>query len=135
LAIKYDRREYMPNDIGSIFESALEKLKEISTSDTIIGDPVVLDEKTKIIPVSKISFGFAGAGGEFGKSSKDNFSVGTGGGVTLTPIAFLVSDKDGVRLLQLVDSKASTIDNLIRTAPEVVNKVSALFKKEENTEE
>jgi len=125
----------MPNDIGNIFDTALEKLKEISTSDTIVGAPIALDENTTIIPVSKITFGFAGAGGEFGKTSKDNFGVGTGGAVSLTPIAFLVNDSGGVRLLQLVDSKASTVDNLIRTVPEVVNKVSALFKKEEKEEE
>ena len=125
----------MSNDIGSIFEAALEKLKEISGSDTIIGKPIVVDGKTKIIPVSKITFGFAGAGSEFGKSTADNFGVGTGGGVSITPIAFLVSEPSGVRLLQLVDSKASTVDNLIRTVPEVMNKVTALFKKDEKDEE
>ena len=121
----------MSNDIGNIFDAALDKLKEISGSDTIIGEIIILDEKTKIIPVSKVTFGFAGAGGDFGKTTKDNFGVGTGGGVTITPIAFLVSEGNGVRLLQLVDSKASTVDNIIRTVPEMVNKVSALFKKDE----
>jgi len=125
----------MSNDIGNIFDAALEKLKEISASDTIVGAPIILDENTKIIPVSKITFGFAGAGGEFGKTTKDNFGVGTGGGVAVTPIAFLISEAGGVRLMQLVDSKSSTVDNLIRTVPEVVNKVTSLFKKEETEEE
>ncbi|MCL1830157.1 MAG: sporulation protein YtfJ [Oscillospiraceae bacterium] len=125
----------MPNDLGNIFDAALEKLKEISGSDTIVGDPIALDETTTVIPVSKVTFGFAGAGGEFGKSSKDNFGVGTGGGVSVTPIAFLVKDQAGVRLIQLVDSKSSTVDNIIRTVPEVVNKVTALFKKDETTEQ
>ena len=125
----------MPNDIGNIFDAALEKLKEISASDTIVGAPIILDEKTKIIPVSRITFGFAGAGGEFGKASKDNFGVGTGGGVSVTPIAFLISEAGKVRLVQLVDTKSSTVDNIIRTVPEMVNKVTALFNKEETIEE
>ena len=125
----------MPNDIGDIFEAALDKLKEISGSDTIVGETIILDEDTRIIPISKVTFGFAGAGGEFGKSSKDNFGVGTGGGISISPIAFLISEAGGVRLLQLVDSKASTVDNLIRTVPEVLNKVTALFKKDKSEEE
>lgn len=125
----------MPNDIGNIFDASLQKLKEISASDTIVGEPIVLENNTKVIPISKITFGFAGAGGEFGKSSKDNFGVGTGGGVSVTPIAFLVSESTGVRLIQMVDSKSSTVDNLIRTVPEVVNKVTELFGKEKNKAE
>jgi len=122
------------NSINTIFEAALEKLKEISASDTIIGEPIVLSEGVKVIPVSKITFGFAGAGGEFGKADSDKFGVGTGGGVSVIPIAFLVSEPKGVRLLQLVDSKASTVDNLIRTVPEVVSKISSLIKKDESSD-
>ena len=116
-------------------EAALEKLKEISASDTIIGSPIELGGGAKAIPVSKISFGFAGGGSDFGKPDNDKFGVGTGGGVTVTPIAFLIDEPSGVRLLQLVDSKGSAVDNIIRTAPEVINKLTSLLKKEEKNAE
>ena len=123
------------SNIGSVLEAALEKLKEISASDTIIGAAIELGGGAKAIPVSKISFGFAGGGSDFGKPESDKFGVGTGGAVTVTPIAFLLDEPGGVRLLQLVDSKGSAVDNIIRTAPEIVNKITSLLKKDDKAAE
>lgn len=119
------------NAIGSILDIALAKMKEVAGSDTVIGTPITLEEGVTAIPVSKVSFGFAGGGSEFGKPNTDRFGGGAGGGVTVTPIAFLVSGEGGVRLMQLVDTKGSAVDNIIRTAPELVDKLLSLFKKDE----
>ncbi len=118
------------HSMENIIEVALQKLKEISGSDTIIGSPISLGEGVTAIPVSKVSFGFAGGGSDFGKPQNEKFGVGTGGGVTVTPIAFLVNGPEGVRLMELMNPKGSTVDNIIRTAPDIVDRVSSLFKKD-----
>lgn len=122
------------NAIGNMLDVALEKMREIAGSDTVVGTPIYLEGGATAVPISKVSFGFAGGGSDFGKPNADKFGGGTGGGVTVTPIAFLVSSEDGVRLMQLVDTKSSTTDNIIRTAPELVDKIVSLFKKDKQAE-
>lgn len=117
------------NTVGGILEAAMEKIKEMSASDTIVGTPVSLGDGRTAVPISKVTIGFAGGGSDFGKPQKDKFGVGTGGGVTVTPIAVLLNEPKGVKLLQIVDSKGSVTDNLIRSAPELIGKIKDLFAK------
>lgn len=114
----------------------LDKIKDLVGSNTIIGDPIEVGE-TRILPVSKVTFGFAGGGSDFGtKSPKDLFGGGTGAGVSVTPVAFLVVNKDGnVRTVQLADS-SSTLDRVLNMLPELVEGIStALSKKKEEAPE
>ncbi len=114
----------------------LDKIKDLVGSNTIIGDPIEVGE-TRILPVSKVTFGFAGGGSDFGaKSTKDLFGGGTGAGVSVTPVAFLVVNKDGnVRTIQLADS-SSTVDRVLNMLPELVEGISsALSKKKEEDPE
>lgn len=124
------------NSIGGILETALEKIKEVSSSDTIIGTPVSVGEGVTVVPISKITFGFGGGGSDFGKPDNDKFGVGTGGGMTVTPIAILLSEPKRVRLLQLSEQKGSSVvDSLIKTAPDLIDKVKELFAKKEDKDE
>lgn len=103
----------------------LEKVKELVGSNTIIGDPIQAGETT-ILPVSKVTFGFAGGGSDFGaRTTKELFGGGTGAGVSVTPVAFLVIGKDGnVRTIQLADS-SSSIDRILNMLPEFADWLSA----------
>ncbi len=109
----------------------MDKVRQMVDSNTIVGKPITTDDGTTILPVSKVSFGFASAGTDFdGKNAanKDLFGGGSGAGVNIQPVAFLVVKDGCVRTIQLSDGN-NTIDRALTMLPELVDKVSALLKK------
>lgn len=121
----------MSNKIENLMNSSLEKIKEIVNADTIIGKSIVTEDGTIVIPVSKVSYGFASGGSDFcsEKSSNDMFGGGNGAGVNIIPVAFLVISKNGDVKLMQIESFNSTVDRIISLLPDVVNKVCNTFKK------
>ncbi|MEG0833631.1 MAG: spore germination protein GerW family protein [Oscillospiraceae bacterium] len=117
--------EHPINDMLSV---AMGKIKEMASSNTVIGDPITMPNGATAIPICRVSLGFASGGSDIpNKNNSDIFGGGTGGGVSITPIAFLVSTKTGdVKLMQL-DTIGTTADNIVRAVPEVIDKVSGLF--------
>ena len=115
-----------------LMETTMQKIRDIVDANTIVGDPIITNEGITIIPVSKMSFGFASGGSDFdGKpSEKTHFGGGSGAGVSVVPVAFLVINEGSVRMLP-VEATQNTYEKLIDIAPELINKVSAMFKKDE----
>jgi sporulation protein YtfJ len=126
----------MSDHVEKTLISAIDGLKKMIDVDSVIGKPVVLSESTTIIPVSKVSMGFVSGGSGFGKlPEKDNFGGGAGGGVKITPIAFLVVTDGNVRLVN-VSETPDQLDKLFTKIPEIVDQVSGFIKtKKETTEE
>ena len=119
--------------IQGLMNVTMDKIRQMADSNTIIGKPIKTDDGTTILPVSRISFGFASAGPDFdGKNAanKELFGGGSGAGVNIQPVAFLVVKDGCVRTIQLSDG-SNTIDRALTMLPELVDKVSALLKKEE----
>ena len=119
--------------IQGLMNVTMDKIRQMADSNTIIGKPIKTDDGTTILPVSRISFGFASAGTDFdGKNAanKDLFGGGSGAGVNIQPVAFLVVKDGCVRTIQLSDG-SNTIDRALTMLPELGDKVSALLKKEE----
>ena len=119
--------------IQGLMNVTMDKIRQMADSNIIIGKPIKTDDGTTILPVSRISFGFASAGTDFdGKNAanKDLFGGGSGAGVNIQPVAFLVVKDGCVRTIQLADG-SNTIDRALTMLPELVDKVSALLKKEE----
>ena len=119
--------------IQGLMNVTMDKIRQMADSNTIIGKPIKTDDGTTILPVSRISFGFASAGTDFdGKNAanKDLFGGGSGAGVNIQPVAFRVVKDGCVRTIQLSDG-SNTIDRALTMLPELVDKVSALLKKEE----
>ena len=117
--------------INNMIDVAMSKLKELTNSETVIGEPITMPNGVTAIPVCKVSFGFASGGTDF--PNKDTmFGGGTGGGVSIVPIAFLVTTKDSVKILQL-DTIGSTADNIVRAVPDVIDKVSSLISGGKNS--
>lgn len=118
--------------VKELINSALANIKEMVDANTVTGEPIVLANGVTIIPVSKVSCGFAAGGSDLpNKSEKEIFGGGTGGGVTVSPLAFIcVSPEGEVQLLQL-SMNASASNAVINMVPEVFDKISALFKKDE----
>ncbi|NLP26767.1 MAG: sporulation protein YtfJ [Clostridiales bacterium] len=105
----------------------MEKIKEMVDVNTIIGEPIVIADGTTIIPISKVSFGFASGGSDLpAKIEKELFGGGTGAGVSIQPIAFLVIINGEAKLLQ-VSMNASSQNAIINLIPDVVDKISDLM--------
>ncbi len=118
--------------IQGLMGVTMDKIRDMVDSNTIIGAPISVADGTTIIPVSKVTFGFASGGSDVGaKASKEMFGGGSGAGVSITPIAFLVISGSNVRTVQLMEH-ASALDNAIAALPELVDKLTALLKKEKS---
>ena len=112
--------------IKGLMDTTLSKIKDMVDVSTIIGDPVVAGETT-IIPISKMSYGFASGGSDFdGKSGHRCFGGGGGAGVTVQPVAFLVIHGSNVRLLQ-IDNNMNSLDKAVGLIPNLVDQVSDLL--------
>ena len=121
--------------ITDLMQSTIEKIKELANSETIVGSPIKVSESTVIIPVSKVSVGFASGGSDFpSKNPQELFGGGGGAGITVTPKAFLVVENGSVRLLQLAKDGES-VDRLCNMIPDAVSQITALFKKDEAKEQ
>ncbi len=116
--------------IGNIMGITLDRLKEMVDVNTIIGEPISLQDGTTIIPISKVSFGFASGGSDLpNKSDKDLFGGGSGAGVSIQPIAFLVAYKGDVKLMQM-SVNAPTQSALVSMIPDVIDKVTGMIGKD-----
>lgn len=131
--------------LSEVIRASLESIKKVLDTNTIIGEPISVLDDTVIIPISKISVGFASAGAEYsGKREVKNPKFGGGGGtgVTLTPLCFLVATRGGDVKILNVDANSgcngnegyvgivNAIDELIRKAPGMVDRVKDMFAKD-----
>ena len=114
------------NNVVEILKSVVGELKEMARSETIIGKPVTIGDRT-VIPIVKISVGF-GAGG--GKGAKDDGGGGTAGGGSVEPVGFIVIHKGKVQLIPMQESEMS-IGKLLSFAPDVIKKVKEFREKRE----
>ncbi len=116
--------------INGLIDSALQNLRNLVDANTIIGQPINAADGTTIIPVSKVSFGFASGGSDLPTTKQgEPFGGGAGGGVSIQPLGFLVIHQGHVELLQMNENK-TTADRVVSLMPEMVDKLSALLKKE-----
>ena len=117
--------------ISEILEESLSKLKQLVDVDTIIGKPINAPDGTIIIPISKVSFGFATGGSEIPTSKPSMPFGGSGGGVTIAPLAFLVITNGNVQLLQM-QTADNTADRVVNMVPGVIDKVSGILNQRKN---
>ena len=116
--------------INGLMDTTMENIKQMVDVNTIIGDPITSPDGTIIIPVSKVSYGFASGGSDFGKQQKDLFGGGSGAGISVIPQAFLVINGQDVKLLQLSPNN-STADKAVNMIPEVLEMVGGMLKKDQ----
>ena len=116
----------MAHYLGELTESSMKNLQTLIDSNSVIGKEVITPDGPVILPVSRVSFGFGTGGGDLPATQKELFGGGTGGGVSITPLAFLIVKNGDVKLLQ-VQSYSNTADRVVGMVPEVVDKVSGLI--------
>ena len=125
-----ENNEKKNHSLIDLMDASMSKIREMVDSNTIIGKPIITEDGTTILPVSKVSFGFASGGSDVGaKTNKQMFGGGTGAGVSIAPIAFLVISGGNVRTIQLVEH-VSPVDSAINALPDLVDRISALIKKD-----
>jgi sporulation protein YtfJ len=109
----------------------MEKIRELVDVNTIIGDPITAPDGTILIPVSKVSFGFVSGGSDVPATPpKQIFAGGSGAGVTIKPMTFVVIKTDGdVRLLEASPDKSNIMETVFESAPEFIEKIKGVFSK------
>ena len=113
---------------AGILETTIEKVKNLVSVSTIIGDPMQIEGMT-IMPVSKVTYGFASGGSDFpSKSNQEIFGGGGGAGVTITPVAFLVIS-DGEVTLKHITAFDNAAERVVNLVPEMFDKVTSVVNK------
>ncbi len=121
--------------INSLMDTTMRKIRELVNANTIVGDPITTPDGMTIIPISKVSYGFASGGSDL-PTKKDNrecFGGGSGAGVTITPIGFL-SIADGKVKMIPIEKFDSPVDRAVSMIPEVADKITGFIKKRKNDE-
>lgn len=134
--------------IEGLMTTAMENLKQMVDVNTIVGEPIQSPDGSTIITVSKVGFGFAAGGSEFGQAngqkdseSTDNnseqslpFGGGSGGGVTITPIGFLIVNKQGVQMIHL-HQNANLYEKMLEIAPQALEKLKDIMPHSTSSQE
>ena len=116
-------------NLEGMINISLEKVKGMVDSNSIIGAPIVTPDGTTIIPVSKVSVGFGCGGSDFpSASTKEMFGGGTGGGVTIQPVAFLILKGESVRMIQIAD-KNNVAERVANMVPDAIDTISGFINR------
>ncbi len=121
---------------SGILGTSIEKIKDLVDVSTIIGEPIKISETIQIIPVSKVTYGFASGGTDFpSKSNQELFGGGGGAGITISPVAFLVVNNGSVSV-KYINAAEGSVERVIGMVPDIVDKatdVISQLKNKDNT--
>ena len=130
----------MSNSLPNMLENTIAKIREMVDVNSVVGSPITTPDGVTIIPVSKVSVGFGGGGSDFvsrnANKQENPFGGGAGGGVKVTPIAFLIVKDGTVRMLPVATPANTTADRIVELVPDTLDKIVSFFdaraeKKEE----
>lgn len=114
---------------ANILATTIEKVRELVDVSTVIGEPISLPDGMVVIPVSKVTYGFASGGSDFpSKNNVELFGGGGGAGITINPVAFLIV-KDGDVSVRQISGLNNPAERVINLVPEMFDKVSGLVSK------
>ena len=120
----------MSQNLPNMLQDTISKIREMVDVNNVIGEPITVGDVT-IIPVSKVSVGFGGGGSDYVKNvgSNEPFGGGVGGGVKVSPIAFLIVKDGNVRMLPVASAPNTTPERIVEMIPDLLDKVSAFLDK------
>lgn len=119
---------------NGILATTIEKVRDLVDVSTIIGEPINLPDGLTIIPVSKVTYGFASGGSDFpSKNNVELFGGAGGAGITINPVAFLVV-KDGDVTIKHIVADDNAVERAVSLVPEMFDKVTSLKKKKDNAD-
>ena len=124
------------NRVSEIIKSSLDGIKSFTEMENVIGAAINTPSGVTVIPVSKITLGFAGGGVDFGAKKiggNQNFGSGSGTGISITPIAFLTIDKNAkIDLIYInpgIDTGIDKITSLIEHAPDILERIKSVIRE------
>ena len=121
----------MSTKLPNMLDNTIAKIREMVDVNSVIGDPITTPDGVTIIPVSKVSVGFAGGGTDYvskNPNKQENpFGGGAGGGVKVTPVAFLIIKDGSVRMLPVAAPANTTVDRLVEMVPDTLDKIAAFI--------
>ena len=124
----------MENKLNEMMTAAMDKVRNMADTNTIVGQPITTPDGVTLIPISKISVGFGSGGGDYGKPARDGFGGAAAAGVKIDPVAFLII-KDGVtRVMPVAVPPVSTVDRIVEMVPDVMDHVEKYFAKKPGKE-
>ena len=113
--------------LSELMATTMDKIRDMADSNTIIGQPIATADNVTLIPISRLSFGFGSGGGE--GMQKCNFVGGSGAGVKIEPVAFLIVQNGSVRIMPMAIPAATSVDRIIEMVPDLLDKVSEFVEK------
>jgi sporulation protein YtfJ len=126
----------MSQNASKMLESAITKVREMVDVNSVIGTPITTPDGVTIIPVSKVSVGFGGGGSDYVSKNvnkqENPFGGGAGGGVKITPMAFLVVKEGSVRMIPVATPANTTADRLVEMVPDTLDKLCAFIDSRTN---
>ena len=115
----------MENKFSDMMQTAMNGIKRLVEVNNVIGEPIIASDGLLLVPVSKVSFAFGGAGGEGQKNKDDGFGGGSAAGVKIEPLGF-VAVKDGmVRMISTESQSQSSVNKLLDIVPQVIEKIDS----------
>ena len=117
--------------INEVLQTTMNKIREMVDANTVVGQPIITQDGVTLIPVSKLSFGFATGGSDFGKTQNipKNFGGGAGAGVSVMPVAFLIVKDGSVRLLPVAPPPGEPVSGVVDVGPVFFEKVTGYIDK------
>ena len=118
----------MSQKLPNMLDNTIQKIREMVDVNSVIGEPISTPDGVTIIPVSKVSVGFGGGGSDYvsrnvNKLDNHPFGGGAGGGIKVTPIAFLIVKEGSVRMLPVATPANTTTDRLVEQIPDTLDKI------------
>lgn len=119
----------MSQKLPNMLETTMQKIREMVDVNSVIGQPITTPDGVTIIPVSKVSVGFGGAGSELGAKGNAEmpFGGGVGGGVKVTPVCFLIVKDGAVRMMPVAQAANTTADRIVEMVPDTIDKITAFI--------
>ncbi len=116
--------------INELLGISMEKIKEMAAANSIVGNPITTPDGTTVIPISKVSYGFASGGSDLpSKYDKELFGGGAGAGVSIKPEGFLVISPDGTAKYVGMESGSDPISSAMNAVPGIVEKIQGFINK------
>ena len=126
------------NKVNKLLGVSMDKIKEMVDVNTVMGEPINTPDGTTIIPVMRVSYGFGAGGSDLPSKNVPNaglFAGGSGAGVSISPVGFLVVSGGDVKMVPITDNAGAAIDKILQTVPVAVDKVTDFFKKRKEKKE
>ncbi|MBE6977360.1 MAG: sporulation protein YtfJ [Ruminococcaceae bacterium] len=117
----------MSKTLPNMLDNTIAKIREMVDVNSVIGEPITTPDGVTIIPVSKVSVGFAGGGSDYTKN-QEAFGGGAGGGVKVTPICFLIVKDGAVRMMPVAAPANTTADRIVEVVPDVLDKIASFIE-------